>query len=190
MPELELINPALLVIDMQKYFVSPEGRAHFPDARSIIGNVNTLIGTFRNAGKPLFFTRHGQKRGQSAGLMQSWWKGRLIYEDEEQADLAPEINLEQSDKVIKKQHYDAFRETPLAEILTDGGIKELVICGVMTDLCVETTARQAFMNGFQPVVIRDATASKTAELHMAALKTLAHGFAYVVETERITELIR
>jgi isochorismate hydrolase len=60
----------------------------------------------------------------------------------------------------------------------------------MTDLCVETTARQAFMSGFQPVVVSDATASKNEELHLAALKTLAHGFAHIVEARYITELIR
>lgn len=186
----KLKNPALLVIDMQRYFVDPGGRAYLPAARAILQNINALIKSFRHADWLVLFTRHGHRRGESAGLMDSWWKGRLLYEDEDQATLASELAVNPSDEVIKKQYYDAFRNTALSELLKKGNIEQLIIGGVMTDLCVETTAREAFMNGYQPVVVLDATASKTEDLHLAALKTLAHGFAYVERTNKILEQTR
>ncbi len=119
--------------------------------------------------------------------MDAWWRGRLLYEDDESAELVAELGAHEEKMVIRKQHYDAFRETSLTHALSRLDVESLVVCGVMTDLCVET--RQAFMEGFQPIVVLDATASKTEALHVAALTTLAHGFAYIETTQRIRELI-
>jgi nicotinamidase-related amidase len=175
-------DSALAVIDMQKYFTGPEGKAYLSAAPAILPNVAALAKAFREAGCPVIFTRHGHRRDGDAGLMGSWWKGRLLYEDDPQAELAEEIEREAEDIVIRKEYYDAFEKTGLERTLSDADVKTLVICGVMTDLCVETTARRAFTLGYQPVIVEDATASKNDELHRAALTTLAHGFAYIETT--------
>jgi len=185
----KLTQPALLVIDMQRYFVEPGGRAFLPAARAILSNIISLTDAFRAAGLPVLFTRHGHKRGEASPTMDAWWNGRLLYEDDPDADLVPEIGAHEERMIVQKHHYDAFRDTALAHALHRLDVETLVICGVMTDLCVETTSRVAFMNELQPVVVLDATASKSEELHLAALETLAHGFAYIVRTGRIRELI-
>lgn len=188
---LEQLNKcALIIIDMQRYFTDENGRAFLPAGNVIIPQINRLITYYRNAGKPVIFTRHGHKRGLSAGLMGTWWNGRLIFEDEDEAELDPRLEVATVDKIIKKQTYDAFKNTELQDILSAFQTRMLVICGVMTDLCIETTARQAFLNGIQPVVALDATATKNEDLHLSALKTLAHGFAYVEKTDRIIKLIK
>lgn len=184
-----LIHPALMVIDMQRYFVDPAGRAFLPAARAILPMVVRLIEVFRTAGLPVLFTRHGHTHNHVAPIMDAWWRGRLLYEDDPDAELVPDVGAREEKMIIRKQYYDAFRGTALAQSLNRLDVEMLVICGVMTDLCVETTARAAFMEEFQPVVICDATATKTEELHLAALKTLAHGFSYVATTGTILELI-
>ncbi len=184
-----LIHPALLIIDVQHYFIHPRGRAYLPAARTTLPRIQMLIGAFRRAGFPVVYTRHGHIRGEDAGLMERWWRGRLLFEDDPQAELVPEVEATEERMVIGKHHYDAFKDTGLAAALHRLDVEMAVICGVMTDLCVESTARTAFMEGFQPVVALDATASKNEELHLAALKTLAHGFAYVDNAQRIVELI-
>ena len=60
-----------------------------------------------------------------------------------------------------------------------------MICGVMTHLCCETTARDAFMRGFDVYFVMDATATCNEELHLSSLLTLSHGFAVMVETEEV-----
>jgi len=180
-------KPALLIVDMQRYFVSPDGRAYLPAARTVLPNILRLIEFFRTEKLPLIFTRHGNKRGQPAGLMDSWWKGRLLYETDDDAELV--VNPANNETVLRKEYYDAFRNTELDDILKKEGADTLVICGVMTDLCVETTARQAFMNGYQPVVALDGTATKNEELHLSSLRTLAHGFACVETISSILENI-
>lgn len=65
------------------------------------------------------------------------------------------------------------------------GIKEVIVTGVMTNLCCETTAREAFVRGFRVFFSTDATATSLPELHDATLKNLAYGFAYLVDCKRI-----
>lgn len=67
------------------------------------------------------------------------------------------------------------------------GVKEVIVTGVMTNLCCETTAREAFVKGFRVFFSTDATATSSLELHDASLKNMAYGFAYLVDSERIRE---
>lgn len=183
-----LVRPALLVVDMQRYFTDAEGRAYLPAAHAIMPAVKRLVAAFERVRRPVLFTRHGHARGADAGLMQSWWHGRLLYEDDPDAAIDPALDAS-AKRVIGKRHYDAFRDTDLGSVLASAHTHMLVVCGVMTDLCVETTARQAFMEGFQPVVALDATATGSEELHLSALKTLAHGFAYVERADHIIDCV-
>lgn len=67
------------------------------------------------------------------------------------------------------------------------GKKEVIVSGVMTNLCCETTAREAFVRGFRVFFSTDATATSSAELHDATLKNLAYGFTYLVDCKRIQD---
>ncbi|MCK4594746.1 isochorismatase family protein, partial [bacterium] len=83
----------------------------------------------------------------------------------------------------------AFFETPLEALLNEKQVTQLVICGVMTHLCCETTARSAFVRGFQVILPVDATATYTKELHRATLLTLSHGFAIPLLTKNLVKLV-
>lgn len=89
--------------------------------------------------------------------------------------------------MVEKNTYSAFGKTDLEERLVDLGVKEVIVSGVMTNLCCETTAREAFVRGFRVFFSADATATVNEELHEATLKNMAYGFAYLVDCQRLRD---
>lgn len=83
--------------------------------------------------------------------------------------------------VVEKSTYSAFRKTGLEEKLVEMGVDEVIVTGVMTNLCCETTAREAFIRGFRVFFSTDATATSDIDLHEATLKNMAYGFAYLID---------
>ncbi|RLA86221.1 MAG: hypothetical protein DRG31_00820 [Deltaproteobacteria bacterium] len=96
-----------------------------------------------------------------------------------------ELGPREGERIIPKRRYSAFYRTPLEEHLRGLGVQDLVICGVMTNLCCETTARDAFIRDFRVFFVHDATATSAKELHLASLMNLAYGFAVIVDTEDV-----
>ena len=84
------------------------------------------------------------------------------------------------EEVLDKSQYDAFYQTSLEGHLRAEGVTQVVICGVMTHLCCETTARSAFTRGFQVFFTVDGTATYNMDHHRATLVNLSHGFAVPV----------
>jgi bifunctional isochorismate lyase / aryl carrier protein len=168
---------ALLVIDMQRHFLDGQ---MVPSAPAIIPNINRLIQAFHRANRPVIFTRH-LNRKEDAGMMEHWWDG-LISPDDPNSMLDERVNLGSS-VVINKTQYGAFYKTELEEMLRKDGVTQVVVCGVVTHLCCETTARCAFLRGFSVVFPPDATASYNRQLHLASLLTLCNGFIYPLMVE-------
>ena len=109
-----------------------------------------------------------------AGAMGRWWR-EILQDGDPMGELDP--RLDARGRIITKTQYDAFYGTNLEKILREQGARGVVVCGVMTHLCCETTARSAFVTGFDVYLPVDATATYTEALHRASLLTLAHGFA-------------
>ncbi|GLT45679.1 hypothetical protein SLA2020_194930 [Shorea laevis] len=169
---------ALLVIDMQNYFSSM--------AKPIMNNTLLIVDLCRRASIPIFFTRHCHKSPTDYGMLDEWWNGDLILDGSPDSELIPEIGqLAAADEVVEKNTYSAFMNTDLQERLAEKGVKEVIVTGVTTNVCCETTARDAFVRGFRVFFSTDATASNDAELHEATLKNMAYGFAYLVDYEQI-----
>lgn len=187
--KIKLKSPALLVIDMQKYFLGPEGDAFLQDGPKIIPNVLQLIEAFRQNKLPVIYTRHAHIRGQPTGQMGKWWNNKLPWEEDLQSELICDLSPQKNEPVIRKTKYSAFQNTQLESILRNHRVQEVILCGVMTHLCVETTARHAFMLDFQPIVMEDACASESKKHHEASLLNLRHGFAYIVDTKTITNAL-
>ncbi|GAA0151108.1 hydrolase [Lithospermum erythrorhizon] len=89
------------------------------------------------------------------------------------------------DLVVEKNTYNAFWGTKLEDKLKEMGAKEVIVSGVMTNLCCETTARDAFVRGFRVFFSTDATTTSSKELHEATLKNMAYGFAYLVDCKSL-----
>ncbi len=177
---------ALIVIDMQKYFLTPNEHAFLPAGVAVIPNVQKLRDAFREGGMTIVYTRHGHKRKKDHAQMGRWWADMLMASDP-LAEIVDELKPRKGEKVVRKQHYDAFRGTDLLEYLREKDITHVVITGVMTHLCCETTARSAFMNDFETVMTVDGTATSDDGMHLASLMAAAHGFAAPLTTDEIIE---
>jgi isochorismate hydrolase len=173
---------ALLVLDMQAYFLDASSHAHVPSAQAIVNNILQLIRAYSHHHLPIYFSQHINTT-ENAGMMSAWWKD-LITPDHPYHRLIPAIDPAVG-TLIKKSQYDAFHQTPLQEMLQASAVTQLVICGVMTHLCCETTARSAFMRGFEVFFLVDGTATYNLEYHRASLLNLAHGFVSLVFVEDI-----
>lgn len=177
---------ALLGLDLQEYFLAADSHAFVPSAPAIIPNVNSLSGAFQAAGLPVFFTQHLNKP-DDAGMMAEWWRD-LITLEHPLAGLSPDLVLGDG-VVVPKTQYDAFYQTELADRLIAEGVEDLVICGLMTHLCCETTARAAFVRGFRVWFTVDATATYNSEFHLGSLRNLSHGFASPVLTAEVMAVL-
>lgn len=165
---------ALLILDMQAYFLDPRSHAFLPSAPAIIEPLHHLAETFARHDRPIILTQHVNTHDDDA-QMSSWWHD-LLTEDHPYRELVdPFPSL--SHHLIRKTQYDAFYHTPLEALLRDLGIRQVVIGGVVTHLCCETTARSAFVRGFDTFFLVDGTATYNPIFHQATLLNLNHGFA-------------
>lgn len=91
---------------------------------------------------------------------------------------------------MPKHTYSAFQNTDLESHLNENGRTEVIVTGVMTNCCCETTARDAFVKGFRVFFSSDATATSDEDLHISSLKTLAFGFAYLVNVNSLAATLK
>jgi nicotinamidase-related amidase len=183
--ELASKSCALLVIDMQNFFVDTRSKGLGPISPLVLSNTKRLTKSFRKAKRPIIYTRHVHKEdGSDAGIL-GWWWPDMIVEGSWESEIHEEIAPEAGDKVIFKHRYSAFYNTDLEIVLRCRGIRDLVICGVMTNLCCESTAREAYFRDFRVFFLADATGTAYPEMHAATLLNLSYGFAYVTTTDDI-----
>jgi isochorismate hydrolase len=175
---------ALLVIDMQKYFCDRSSDACVPDVESLLENIARLIAAFRSNKQPVFFTRHIDDP-EKPGLMFEWWRENILIGDP-RSELSDKLDTHGA-VIIEKHQYDAFLNTDLETQLKTKKIGQVVICGVLTNLCCETTARSAFMRGFRVFFLGDATRTYTEDMHKATLLNLSYGFATVITVQDVLE---
>jgi ureidoacrylate peracid hydrolase len=170
---------------MQRYFIDPSGRAYLPHGGAVVQNIQKLLKAFRHSGLPVIYTAHVHKPdGSDAGIM-GWWWSDMIREGELDAQIYPEIAPLPDEKIIYKHRYSAFYNTDLETILRCAKIEDLVICGVMTNLCCESTARDAYFRDYRVFFLADATGTVREEMHLATLMNLAYGFADICTTASI-----
>ena len=168
---------ALLVLDMQDYFLRAESHAFIPSAPAILPNIQELIRDFYVRGLIVVFTRHVNP-DVDAGMMARGWQDMIRAES---PDSLIHASLDTSKGIlIAKSQYDAFHNTSLEEVLRGRGVEQVVITGVHTHLCCETTARSAFVRGLEVFFCVDGTATYAEESHRASLVNLAHGCAMPV----------
>jgi nicotinamidase-related amidase len=176
---------ALLVIDMQGFFLDPASPTFTPGGGAILPNVSRLVRAFRAAGRPVVFTRHvHHPEGLDAGIMGQWWEGRCI-EGTPESEVHPDLAPLPGEKVITKHRYSAFYNTDLELVLRCLKVEDLVVSGVMTNLCCESTARDAYYRDYRILIPADGTGATTEQMHLASLLNLAYGFAYVTTTDAI-----
>jgi isochorismate hydrolase len=177
-------HAALLVLDMQRYFIEESSHALVPSAAAIIPNIKRLISSFTKSDRPVIFTRHVNTE-EDARMMGRWWR-EVLTTDNPLSEITPELTTAGA-AVLNKTQYDAFYRTALEDHLRQNEIARLVVTGVMTHLCVETTARSAFVRGFEVFLPIDGTATYTDAFHRSTLLSLSHGVAVPVLTKEIED---
>lgn len=172
----------LLLIDMQEYFREM--------VQPILPNVKKLIEACRNQNVPVLFTQHGYDDPEKdSGMLGEWW-GDPIIVGSKRWILLPEILPREDEKVIPKKRYSAYYRTDLETYLHSVGVDDVIIGGVMTNLCCETTARDAFVRDFRVFFLVDGTATASEAHHVATLRNLAYGFAYLKRCGEVVEELR
>jgi nicotinamidase-related amidase len=185
--DLSFKNSALLILDMQNYFLDPKSHAFVPVGLEIIENIQKLAELYYSNDRPIIFTRHINSE-ENAGSMKSWWK-EIITEENPLSEIHPDIANPYIPAMIKSQ-YDAFYNTDLDEQLKSKDVKEVVIAGVMTHLCCESTARSAFIQGYKVHFPIDATGTYNKQYHKSTLLNLSHGFASIPTVEMVIKSIK
>jgi len=172
---------AILLIDLQEYFrgiINP-----------ILDNLKRIINVAREGGVLLFFTQHGHESVEESGMLGKWWPD-LIIKGSDEAFFLPELEVREDDTVIPKATYSAFHGTKLEAKLIELGIEDVVIGGVMTNLCCETTARDAFVRDFRVFFLADGTSTVNEDLHLASLKNISYGFATLLTCSRLIKSLK
>ena len=178
-------HAALIVVDMQNFFLDPNSPTYTCGGKAIMPNLARLIKSFRDSGWPVIYTCHVHKSdGSDAGIMKWWWEGMCV-EGTPESLVHSAVAPCPGEKIIYKHRYSAFYNTDLETVLRGLKIEDLVISGIMTNMCCESTARDAYYRDYRVFFMADATGSITEEMHLATLLNVAFGFAYVTTTDDI-----
>jgi nicotinamidase-related amidase len=187
---LNVSKSALMVVDMQQFFLEPSSPTFTCGGIAIIPALKRMIEAFRSADRPVIFTRHvHHPEDFDSGIMGWWWKGKCLEgspESEVHTELAPLPN----EKVVFKHRYSAFYNTDLETVLRCLKIEDLVVTGIMTNMCCESTARDAYYRDYRVFVPADGTGSVIEDMHVASLLNLAFGFASVTTCDSLLDQIR
>ena len=183
--ELRRERSALLVIDMQRFFLNPNSPTFTCGGLAIIPSLKRLIQAFRDANRPVIYTRHVHHPDKiDAGIMGWWWEGMCI-EGSEESEVHGDIEPLPAEKQVLKHRYSAFYDTDLETVLRCLKVEDLVISGIMTNLCCESTARDAYFRDLRVFFLADGTGTICEEMHIASLMNLAFGFAYITTVDEI-----
>ena len=164
---------ALLVIDMQEFFLEHSSPSFTCGGLAILPGIKKLISVFRDEGRPVIYTRHVHHPERiDAGIMEWWWEGMCL-EGSPESEIHHIIAPTSREKVVTKHRYSAFYNTDLETILRVQHIEDLVVTGVMTNLCCESTTRDAYFRDFRTFFLADGTGSVNEEMHLASLMNLA-----------------
>jgi ureidoacrylate peracid hydrolase len=187
---------ALLLVDMQVDFAAPDGamaRAghDVTAAQAALKNASLLADAARGAGVPCLFARLITRDSDETDLLQEWKMRRgtedeapLCQEGTRGAEFAgPKPRADEA--IFSKSRYDAFAGTGLDAHLRGLKRDTLVIAGLTTECCVDSTARDAFERDYHVFIARDAVAAYTPDLHQGALKALELNCAILADSAEI-----
>lgn len=200
-PALTAGRTALVNIDMQNVFLAEDQVFGNPHARAIVPRVNELSQALRQAGAPVIWTRQTHTFeppfapadwqydtgkpdvADAVAALQAGAVGHALY---------PAVAASPADLVIDKFRYGAFScpARALPQTLERLAVEMLILTGTLTNVCVESTAREANMAGYKVIVVADATAAVTDAEHNAALLNLRLNFADVRRAGEVLRMIK
>jgi ureidoacrylate peracid hydrolase len=194
--ELTAENTALLIVDMQNGFCHDDGSVNkvgLPAAslRPAIEPCERLIAAARLAGIPIIYTRYVYRPDYTDGgvmvheLLPDLKNGHCLAAGTWDVEVLDELAPAEADYIIDKNRPSAFFATGLEPVLKGLAIRDLVVCGVTTNCCVETTVRDASQRDYHTFVVQDAVAEYEDDRHAVALKSMGMLFANLVSVDDV-----
>jgi ureidoacrylate peracid hydrolase len=198
------VNIALVVVDMQNGFVSPEGSyaklgMNISHYCSIIPKIRELIDYCRKVGIPIFYTEAVR---EASGIDLLTHVHILLPKSREEThkvpicirgtwdgDIIDELKPTDEDHLIIKRRDGAFQDTELRMWLQSLGVNTLVFCGIDTSICVETSLREAFNIGYDVMLISDATASGDQQHYKTTLERVGNYYGIALNIDRFKKMI-
>jgi ureidoacrylate peracid hydrolase len=187
---------ALVVVDVQNDFVSSDGSAakrgeDVGAAIAMVPNLVRLIQEARRVGLTIVYikTTHSEWTDTPSWIYRSSQKSGLntCREGTWGADFYNGIAPLPSERVVIKHRYSAFINTDLNTVLKARAIQSVLVCGVATNVCVETTARDAYMYDYYVTMIDDCSAAYETKLHLGTLDNMRRHFGLVASSDEIID---
>ena len=192
---------ALLAIDLQHDFVSPQGyfarMGYSPNTlRAVIPNVNRIAKSMRRAGALVVHTRQGYRTDRADMTPYEFWRRNrngladsdVLLRGQPGFEIDGDVEVSLDDVVVDKTTNGAFTYTDLEHVLGARGITHLILTGITTDVCVHSTLREACDRNYQCLTVSDACASGDSEMHAAAIRMVSveNGiFGVVADTDAV-----
>jgi ureidoacrylate peracid hydrolase len=197
---LDPAKTALIVIDMQNVWVKPGMPAYTPTCEAIVPNINRLAATMRAAGGSVWWVRaiYGDDAPRTWSAYMEFLSPEFLgdmlgalTEGAEGAALWHALDVQPADQHVIKRRFSALIQgsSDLDARLRAAGIDTVIITGTATNICCESTARDAFMLNYRTLVVADANATVSDEAHNASLNALFARFADVFATEEVVGLL-
>jgi bifunctional isochorismate lyase / aryl carrier protein len=181
---------ALLVHDMQRYFLRPYAGAPVPD---LLAGLARLLQVCRAAGVPVIYTAQpGRQSAAERGLLTDMWGagiGAVVDSAPELEGIHDAIAPEQGDVQLVKWRYSAFQRTPLADVLVERGRDQLMITGIYASIGCLATAVEAFMRDVQPFLVGDGVADFSRADHEHAIDYVARRAGVVTSLDEVERAV-
>jgi ureidoacrylate peracid hydrolase len=193
---LDPSRTALVVIDMQGTFCEPGGPAEVPGSRSIVGPINALTRRLRMLHMPVIWILHANTHSAGRSDWEIFFNNVVAGEVRQRTleSLAPgrqavwaELETTPDDIIITKNRYSALSvgSSSLERVLRNLNIDTVLIAGTKTNVCCETTARDAMMLDFKVVMVEDCCAALSDDEHRATLETIIQQFGDVMTSDEV-----
>ena len=193
--QVRAAHTALLVIDMQNDFCSEDGylckvRGYDPRySRPVADSILRLVDAARRAGAPVVWLRsiydfkyladaHIAKRGAEGCCLEGSWGAEFFV-----------VQPAPGERIIDKHTFSGFRNTQLDQVLRDRGVKTLLLTGVATNVCVESTLREGFFLGYNVVIAEDCVGSNNRAGHEGTLASVRTNFGHVADAATVATLL-
>jgi bifunctional isochorismate lyase/aryl carrier protein len=185
---LQRSRAALLVHDMQRYFVRPFIQDSAPIA-PMTQNITALIAAARTAGVPVFYTAQNVKQDRrDRGLQAELW-GPGMSDPAEHRPILPQLAPGVEDFVLEKHRYSAFQRSNLEQLMRARGRGQLIVCGIYAHIGCMLTAAEAFMRDIEPFFVADAVADFSREKHDLAVSYVAAVCGVPLTTRRALDAL-
>lgn len=189
---MTIADPALVLVDFQKDFCSP-GFAHdAPDAdltsvREAAEAAGEFLERYRDSGRTPILVRTVHDDASTSPLWAAKYddRPRTCRPDTEGVTFVPDLDVKSSDVVVTKHRYSAFHETDLDTYLRSADIDRILVGGVATNVCVESTVRAAFDRDYGVTLLEDCTGSTEPDLYEASVENVDAHLGDVVESDQV-----